>query len=493
MYAAFSTSRFCVLRDSQGILAKLNGDPVPGSTLANLNAARLDRALGGLHAELLNGFAQPVIATDVHGYVVFWNRAAERLYGWAAEEVCGRNIQDITPSSERRAAPAAMMERLKIGESWSGEFQTRHKDGHAILVELTNYSVHDAQGTLNAIVGIARPVQRGDAKPEDRRWAPHSVWKRACAGFPWVFAPRGGGLGQSLLARRAELAVLLLLSACAGRVLLDVLMPQQLPYLSFFPAVVIASFLCGSGPTSVLIAASAFAGTFWPSGTEVTAHSLLAAGLFSLSAALVAAPALYAAKARRLVQQRDDQLLLINRELKHRLQNLFAITSSVCQQTIKSDAARETLATIVAGRIEAIAKAQDLLSPSEKRGSDFRALAEAILAPLCPDSSRLSLSGPDFFLPVEATTAFALILHELATNALKYGAWGPRGGHVSAGWKLLEGRKLEFTWRENSAESKIESSRTGFGTLLIARALPHADVRHEIGPNGACCSVKLPL
>ena len=113
---------------------------MPGSNLANLNIARVGRALGGIEAELINALGEAVIATDMDGYVVFWNRAAEKLYGWRADEVHGRHMVDVLSTAASRDAVGGVMERLAHGDSFGGKLATRHKDGHAIIVAASFFS-----------------------------------------------------------------------------------------------------------------------------------------------------------------------------------------------------------------------------------------------------------------------------------------------------------------------------------------------------------------
>src|SRR5215218_9388820 len=138
---------------------------MPGSNLANLGAARVARKLPDLEPELLGSLGMAVIATDINGYIIYWNRTAEHLYGWTADEVDGRNIIDVTPSAESRAAAMAIFDCLTKGESWSGTFETRHKNGHQLLVDVTDSPIRDQQGKLTAIVGISKLVDETEKPP----------------------------------------------------------------------------------------------------------------------------------------------------------------------------------------------------------------------------------------------------------------------------------------------------------------------------------------
>ncbi|MDB4949388.1 MAG: domain S-box protein [Gemmatimonadetes bacterium] len=106
-------------------------------------------------AALLGEVGEAVIATDAEGRVVYWNAAAERLYGWTAEEAAGRPVVELTPSEDSHAAAREIMDALLRGESWSGELDVRRKDGSTFPARVTDAPLHDASGALVGIVGVS--------------------------------------------------------------------------------------------------------------------------------------------------------------------------------------------------------------------------------------------------------------------------------------------------------------------------------------------------
>lgn len=110
------------------------------------------------HKTLLDAVGDAVMATRPDGTITYWNRAAERLYGWRAHEVLGRNVVDVTPTLASREAADALMARLRRGESWSGEFQVRRRDGSSFTAHVTNAPVLGERGELLAIVGVSRAL-----------------------------------------------------------------------------------------------------------------------------------------------------------------------------------------------------------------------------------------------------------------------------------------------------------------------------------------------
>ena len=84
-------------------------------------------------AQLLDAVEQAVVATDLDGYITYWNRAAQELYGWTADEVLGRNIVAVTPAQTSRQQAEEIMAQLRAGQRWSGEFTVQRKDGRTFL------------------------------------------------------------------------------------------------------------------------------------------------------------------------------------------------------------------------------------------------------------------------------------------------------------------------------------------------------------------------
>jgi len=109
-------------------------------------------------AALLDSVGQAVIATDVAGIVVYWNRAAERLYGWAAREAVGRPLFELIPAPQSPEEGIRIFAELAAGHSWEGEFVVGHRDGTAFPVQVTNTPVLGADGTLQAIIGISTDI-----------------------------------------------------------------------------------------------------------------------------------------------------------------------------------------------------------------------------------------------------------------------------------------------------------------------------------------------
>ena len=99
-----------------------------------------------------------VIDTDIGGRIVFWNEGAERLYGWPAADVMGRNILDVTPTAPSKPEAAEIMSSLQAGWPWSGRFVVQDRAARRFLAEVTDIPVRSVDGSRVGIVGVSRPV-----------------------------------------------------------------------------------------------------------------------------------------------------------------------------------------------------------------------------------------------------------------------------------------------------------------------------------------------
>lgn len=120
-------------------------------------------------ARLLDAVEQAVIATDVEGRITYWNNYAEKVYGWRADEVMGRNIVDITCPSMSADEAAAVMQKLSAAESWSGEFVVRDRSGRNFPCMVIDSPILDAGGTLTGVVGVSFDLTQRKANEEALR------------------------------------------------------------------------------------------------------------------------------------------------------------------------------------------------------------------------------------------------------------------------------------------------------------------------------------
>ncbi len=183
---------------------------------------------------------------------------------------------------------------------------------------------------------------------------------------------------------------------------------------------------------------------------------------------------------------------MLMRELSHRVKNTLAVIQAMTRQTLRSTSDPKAFAEAFEGRIRSLAASHALLTDSDWRGASLANIIKDQLSGVADDfDQRFSLRGPDVLLPAETATQLGLLMHELATNATKYGALSTAAGRVGIVWAASEG-KLRLTWRERGGP-KIETppQRTGFGTALIDSSVARIHRRYD--PLGLICRIQLAL
>jgi PAS domain S-box-containing protein len=193
----------------------------------------------------------------------------------------------------------------------------------------------------------------------------------------------------------------------------------------------------------------------------------------------------------------DDQSLLIA-TLDDRVKNLLARIALVAKDTRQGSGSLDAYVPILEGRIQSMADAHAQLSRNRWRGADLAELVRGQLARHATDASTI-IGGPNVTLTVAATQALAMVLHELVTNAAKYGALSTPHGRVEVNWSrgtVEDAGKLSITWREFGGPVVATPPKEGYGVRLIRDLIPHelggsAELAFESG--GVCCKIEIPL
>lgn len=187
----------------------------------------------------------------------------------------------------------------------------------------------------------------------------------------------------------------------------------------------------------------------------------------------------------------DEIRNLLVAELNHRVKNTLAVVQSVASQTARNS---ETIAQFIesfSGRLQSLSSGHNVLTDAHWCGADLRSLLKSELAVTVGPNSNVTLTGEDVFLPPQAALHFTLVLHELATNALKHGALSSPDGRIAVSWNRVPGGepKLQFLWKESGGPTVVAPRRRGFGTGLIERSskLPHTKAHLTFKPEGVEC------
>lgn len=202
---------------------------------------------------------------------------------------------------------------------------------------------------------------------------------------------------------------------------------------------------------------------------------------------------------RRSLEEQE----VVAKEMSHRLKNVFAIADSMIRVSARNAATPDDMAQALSGRLHALAKAHALVrrkvkdigteQPTTDLGDLVRAVVKAHA--LADDSgSPFSVEGPPVVCGEHATNGIALLVHELATNAAKYGALKHNAGRVAIRW-AVDGEQLVLTWTETGGPAVLGApDHSGFGTTLATRTLAgqfHGSIEHDWRPEGLAVMMRL--
>jgi two-component sensor histidine kinase len=204
--------------------------------------------------------------------------------------------------------------------------------------------------------------------------------------------------------------------------------------------------------------------------------------------------------ARDITEQkrREEQINLLAREADHRTKNLLALAQATVHLTNGETAAE--LKTAIEGRLRALANAHTLLAQSRWAGADLRNLALEELSPYCAeddgkDDSRARIEGPSLMLEQQPAQAIALALHELTTNAVKYGALSIPSGRIALVWRLLSVNRLSVRWVETGGPAVTPPTRQGFGTRVMTRICEqlNGELKFDWRADGLICDIAIDI
>lgn len=171
----------------------------------------------------------------------------------------------------------------------------------------------------------------------------------------------------------------------------------------------------------------------------------------------------------------SEHLELIASELNHRVKNNLAMVQAIAGQTFRTSDSIDQAGERFAARLVALAQANDLLKGERWAGASLREAVEQAMAVYQQEEGRISASGPEVAIPPRLAMTLVLALHELSTNAVKYGAWSNDTGRVAIAWSTYrtgEGtERLRIEWREERGPRVETPQRRGFGSRLIEQAL----------------------
>ncbi|MCA1414118.1 PAS domain-containing protein [Bradyrhizobium sp. NBAIM20] len=200
------------------------------------------------------------------------------------------------------------------------------------------------------------------------------------------------------------------------------------------------------------------------------------------------------------ITRAEERQRLLLAELQHRVRNTLGVVRSIARRSAETSSTVEEYASHLDGRLNAFARTQALVTRDPEGGVDLEYLVvEELLAYNAREGEQMRVSGPKVRFQPKAAETFALAIHELATNALKYGALSQPSGRVDVTWRVDESTdpaELVFEWRERGGPRVTARPRKGFGTELLERTLAFelkGQTTMTFNPAGLQCTITIPL
>lgn len=439
----------------------------------------------GRLAAIVNSSDDAIISKDLDGTIATWNRGAERLFGYSAEEAIGKSVTILIPADHSDEEPM-ILDRIRCGDHIEHyETVRRRKDGSTVEVSLTVSPIKNGEGTVIGASKIARDIaatKHAEAALRDSEQRFRTMSDNI-AQLAWT-CDRFGEVtwyNQRWLDYTG-----LTFEEMKDWGWKKVQHPDHVDR-------VVAS-----------VEHSRDIGEIWDDTFPLRG----ADGNYRwfLSRAVPVRDA--AGKVVRwfgtntdITEQRDAearQKLLVG-ELNHRVKNTLAAVQTIAAQSLKSTSDGE-LRRVFEERLIALSRTHDLLSRDSWESTSLRGLLLQELEPYRSDeSTRFEVDGPDFMVKPKAALALGMAFHELATNAAKYGALSKREGQVRISWEVVrasEPSSLRLTWTERGGPPVKKRERKGFGSTVIERGLSlelDAEVRLDFEPSGLVCSIGIPF
>jgi len=293
---------------------------------------------------------------------------------------------------------------------------------------------------------------------------------------------------------RGQLVAVFCVAAGTGiRLTLQPIVHDHIPVVVFYPFVLIASIWGGTlAGLSALLLAAFVADYFWltPIGSfRLDSDSVIAMTAFCIICLFVIFVARLFRALVELHVEGEERAALLAHEIKHRANNLFGVVQAISAQTARNATSVADHQTAFMARLTALARAQQVVSEDLDGPPDLRAFLLHVLEPF--EAARFVIDGPAVAVPRYLGTSCALLLHELCTNATKYGALSVADGVVSITWGMA-GNRVRLIWRELHGPPVVAPTRTGFGTRLLKTAFPaeYGEAVITFEPDGVRCTIE---
>ena len=443
----------------------------------------LDAEANRFRGEILGQISDAVVACDNEGRVAYLNAAAERLYGFAPSQALGRQLSEIYTTRWPGAKDeSATEEALRERGDWRGESVHVRRDGRALQVEWRVTLMRDVEGVSTGRLAVIRDVterKRHENKVRVSEIRYRRLFEAAHDGVLLLDAESGKiieanpfmtsmlGYPRDDLIGKELFEIGLLKDEAASREMVEKLKQAKEVRYEDLP-------LKGAGGQhhEVEVVANLY---------DENGRSVIQCNIRDITAR----------------KRTEEHVKLLMAEVNHRAKNLLAVVQAVAQQTAKFGDP-SAYATRLTERIAGLAASQDLLVKTEWQGIELSDLVMAQLAHFKDlVGTRIAVEGPRVRLATASAQGIGMALHELSTNAAKYGALSNGEGRVSIRWEVTPDRPPRFimSWTEDGGPPVAAPTRRGFGQVVIGR-MAEASVQGaaEIAfdPTGVSWSLSAP-
>jgi PAS domain S-box-containing protein len=431
-----------------------------------------------------------IVSKDVDGIIKTWNPGAERLFGYTAEEVIGKPVTLLIPM-DRRDEESEILSRIQRGERIDHyETVRRRKDGSLVEISLTVSPIKNAEGTIIGASKIARDItERKRTEQLTQRFASivesseDAIVSKDLDGIIQTWNPGA----ERLFGYTAEEVI--------GKPI-ALLIPMD---RHDEESEILSRIRRGESIDN-------YETVRRRKDESLVEISLTVSPIKNAEGKIVGASKI----ARDITERRraQEQQNLLVREMSHRVKNLFAVASGLVTLSARSARTPADMAEAVRERLGALARAHGLTRPgllngNGKAGQDtnLHALVKTIFAPYvdperCKGHGFYIVTGPCLPIGGNAVTSIALVLHELATNAAKYGALSSPGGYIHIDWSVKRDELL-LTWKEHGGPSLDgPAEHEGFGSSLVHRLVTgqfQGQLSYDWKPKGLIIRLSMPV
>lgn len=438
------------------VVRRIDGVPLESyGVMIDITARKAAEEAAARLAAIVESSEEAIIAKTLRGVITSWNKGAERLFGYSADEMIGEPVWKLIPQDGEHEE-IHILNTIRNGEAVRSHESVRlHRSGRRIHVALSVSPILNAQGMVVGASTIARDVTERRRQTELLREseARMRLALRSARAGAWTF-----DLRQRELHWSPEMFALYGIDPAKGQPSREQLAQRISPAHRRRARREFAKAMLQGGSFTLEFP------IVRPDGAEIWT-ALAGDVIKDAQGRPVAARGIDQDITERKNWEKRQAMLL--RELSHRVKNTLAVVQSVARQTLRSSPNPRAFVDAFEGRIRSLAASHSLLTEADWAGAKLDTIIRHQVAAMVDDyEGRFHLKGPEVLLSAEVATQLGLVLHELATNAAKYGSLSIAGGHVDILWTATRS-KLSLMWREHAGPPVEKPCFSGFGTLLI--------------------------